>query len=257
MPQPIVSDSAGEAFRCARACVLAYLDAQPLADQAAAAGFGVVDIIVRGTNAAVVLDQPNVRVIAFRGTDEYADWRTNLNILFRAIAWGRVHRGFCDAAASFWPEIGRHVADARANGRRVWVTGHSLGGAIAVLAAAKLLCEDTESVEGLCTFGQPPVGGRTFRMNCDRVLGERYVRVVNHTDTVVDKALFCEHAGRLWYFDAAGQLHHEKSFRRALGDMLAANRRLGGLYMFSAHNMKLYLPLLEAHALMAGQGKQV
>jgi hypothetical protein len=79
-------------------------------------------------------------------------------------------------------------------------------------------------------------------------LRQRYVRVVNHTDTVVDTALFCEHARRLWYFDTAGRLHHQKSFRRALGDMLAANRKLGGLYMFSAHDMKQYLPLLEAQA---------
>jgi pimeloyl-ACP methyl ester carboxylesterase len=244
---PSIDDgSVLEALRCAQASWLAYFDAAALPAEAAAARFTLVDALTRGSNAAIVVDQSDLRIVAFRGTDECADWWTNLNILFRKAAWGRVHRGFCLAAERFWPDVQRHVREARSDGRRVWVTGHSLGGAIAVLAAGKLLADEADAVEGLCTFGQPPVGGRTFRVNCNRVLGERYLRIVNHTDSIVEQGLFCEHAGRLWYFDADGRLHHDMSFRRSLRDMWAANRRLGGLYMFGAHNMKKeYLPLLE------------
>lgn len=247
MAPPLSDRPVLEALRCAQASLLAYLEADALAANAPASGFTVVDALTRGPNAVIVVDhQDGLRIVAFRGTDEYADWWTNLNILLRKSAWGRVHRGFCLAAECFWPEVHHHVREGRSQGRRVWVAGHSLGGAIAVLAAAKLLAEDADTVAGLCTFGQPAVGSRSFRIQCDRVLGERYVRVVNHTDTVVDKSLFSRHAGRLWYFDADGRLHHDMSFRRSLRDMLAANNRFGGLYMFSTHNMQEYLPLLES-----------
>jgi triacylglycerol lipase len=234
-----------EAFRCAQAAWLAYLESSELAAESAAAGFVLRDSLERRSHAAIVLDRDDVRIVAFRGTDEAADWWTNLNILFRRTAWGIAHRGFWDATDLFWPGVQRHVQDAVVEGRRVWLSGHSLGGAMATIASARLLCENERAVDGLCTFGQPPVGGGKFRRNCDRVLGTRYVRIVNHTDSVVDGGLF-SHAGHLWYFDTGGRLHlTSKPFVQSVRDQWKANEMLGGLYMFGAHGMKQYLPLLE------------
>lgn len=238
-----------QAFRCAQAALLAYRDAADLPAQCASAGFALVESLTRGSHAAIVLDRDDTRIVAFRGTDDRADWWTNLNILFRRTEWGIAHRGFCAATELFWPEVHAHVSSATAKGRRVWLSGHSLGGAMATIAAARLLAGDARAINGLCTFGQPPVGGRGFQSHCDRVLGSRYIRIVNHTDAVVDDGLLFRHAGRLWYFDTDGRLHVDApSFVQGVRDMWKAQRRMGGLYMFGAHGMREYLPLLESYA---------
>jgi triacylglycerol lipase len=234
-----------QAFRCAQASWLAYLEADTLPAACAATGFTLREALTRGCHAAIVLDRDDTRIIAFRGTNEAADWWTNLNVLFRRTAWGLAHRGFCDAAGLFWPDVDQQVQSAAGEERRVWFSGHSLGGAMATVAAARLLTTNEHAVEGLCTFGQPPVGGGKFRRNCDRVLGARYLRIVNHTDSVVGGGFF-SHAGTLWYFDTGGQLHYgSKPFVQGVRDEWKANRMMGGLYMFGAHGMKQYLPLLD------------
>ncbi len=209
-------------------------------------GFTVADLLKFGSHVAVVLDEPDMCTIAFRGTDDRADWHTNLNILFRTMPWGGVHRGFHDAAMLFWPDIDRHVRRAKNAGQRVWLAGHSLGGALATITAAKALCNDPTLVEGLCTFGQPVVAGLPFRRKIDAVLGQRYIRVVNHTDAVADlpsPLTLRVHAGCLWYLDIDGQLHHTKSLGRGLKDAWLAPRRLGGLSQFVAHRMADYVGL--------------
>jgi len=186
-------------LRCATAATLAYLEASQVAIDAPASGFSVVAPLKRDHNYGVVLDEPDVRVLAFRGTDECGDWLTNLKLVPRHTAWGLVHAGFDDATTSFWPEIPRRVREARDAGRRVYFTGHSLGGAIALLAAAKLVERTEGDVDLLCTFGQPAVGGGTFCNRCREAFGDKYIRCVNHTDAVADDASFWrERAGTLW-----------------------------------------------------------
>ena len=45
---------------------------------------------------------------------------------------------------------------------RLFLTGHSLGGALAVLAGAVLQFETNRSVTGVYTYGQPRVGDPDF-----------------------------------------------------------------------------------------------
>ncbi len=233
------------AFRCAQASWLAYLDGAHLVEECARASFTLRLSLTRGSHAALVLDRDDMRIVAFRGTDQAADWWTNLNVLFRRTAWGIAHRGFWDATGLFWPEVDQLVQSAAADDRRIWLSGHSLGGAMATVAAARLLAANERAIDGLCTFGQPPVGGGRFRRNCDRVLGTRYLRIVNHTDSVVGRGFF-SHAGKLWYFDTSGRMHYQsKPFVQGVRDQWRANQMLGGLYMFGAHGMQQYLPLLE------------
>jgi len=234
-------------YRCAVAAQLAYLSAHSLEAEAKRVGFTLVARLDRGRNNGVVLDLPGVRIVAFRGTDEAADWRTNLNLLPRSTPWGRVHRGFQDATASFWPDVAARVREATAAGQKIWVTGHSLGGAIATLAAVRLFGSNEATVDLLCTFGQPPVGGSRFCTHCQEKFGERYIRCVNHTDAVADDvSLWREHSGTLWYFDVDGVLHHTVSWRRSAADHVRAPQMYGGLSQFGAHGMAKYLPLLRS-----------
>ncbi len=91
---------------------------------------------------------------------------------------GVVHCGFHAALEQIWaaalqPCLTRLKAANPA--RTIWLTGHSLGGALATLAAARLA-----DVTGLYTFGSPLVGDRQFAERCP----DRAYRVVNNNDIV-------------------------------------------------------------------------
>ena len=95
---------------------------------------------------------------------------------------GRVRRG-----GAF--QVGR---DHRSRGSRqdqaIWITGHSLGGALAVLLAATLW-EAEQPVTGLYTYATPRVGDSAFagRLNEDMADGAHW-RVVNAGDLVPPSA---------------------------------------------------------------------
>lgn len=101
-------------------------------------------------------------VLAFRGTDSLDDWRTDSRRELVPRKWcdGRVHRGFAEALSIGWWRVA-HLVGLAPRGLPLLVTGHSLGGALAVLAAVRLQREGIP-VAHVCTFGQPRVGDRRF-----------------------------------------------------------------------------------------------
>lgn len=101
-------------------------------------------------------------VIAFRGTTNLADWLRNMDrsMVRREWAAGRVHLGWSEAVESVGGQL-RYAVKHMPLGVPLLLTGHSLGGALAVLAAAWLE-HDGARPAGVCTFGQPMVGNRAF-----------------------------------------------------------------------------------------------
>lgn len=69
-----------------------------------------------------------------------------------------VHRGFLRGFMAVAEAMADAVAAPVAAGRRLWVTGHSMGGALATLATP-WLCSRGLPVSGVYTFGAPMVGG--------------------------------------------------------------------------------------------------
>ena len=69
-----------------------------------------------------------------------------------------LHRGFWRAFMAVAEDIDVAVRGPVAEGRSLWITGHSLGGALATLAAP-WLCARGAAVGGVYTFGAPMVGG--------------------------------------------------------------------------------------------------
>lgn len=71
---------------------------------------------------------------------------------------------------------------------RLYITGHSLGGALAVLAAAHLCRKHPEHMQkklgGVYTFGQPMVGDAAFADRCEKDFGDRLFRHIFHNDVV-------------------------------------------------------------------------
>jgi pimeloyl-ACP methyl ester carboxylesterase len=94
--------------------------------------------------------------------DMLANWTINLAAAQVPGYGGHVHRGFAIAIAETWQEILNRVRLRRVHdAQRLWLTGHSLGGALATLAACR--CADAgQTVAMVYTFGSPRVGDRVF-----------------------------------------------------------------------------------------------
>ena len=160
-----------------------------------------------GTQCAVVTPEPgsgldDFAVLVFRGTHNLLDWLTNVKVLPRA--WdgpGKVHAGFRDAFESVWQAVDAFL-DTIAG--PVFYTGHSLGGALATLAAAR------RAPQALYTFGAPRTGDAAFAraLHTSGNIRVPTFRVVNNRDLVtrvppVDLGFM--HAGAVHYFTHDGR----------------------------------------------------
>ncbi|HWF60856.1 MAG TPA: Mbeg1-like protein [Nitrospira sp.] len=115
---------------------------------------------------------------------------------------GDVHRGFLGAFELVKDDLLNAIQGLRnkSNPQSLWCTGHSLGGALAVVAAAQLLMVG-HKVNSLYTFDQPRVGDETFATECARRMAGQHFRFVNN-DTVTrapPRVFDYAHAGELRY----------------------------------------------------------
>ena len=138
--------------------------------------------------------------VAFRGSASLRNWITDAEFhrtLLTPVA-GRsrpkVHRGFRTALNSVLDPLidalgGCPLPDASRIARPLYLTGHSLGGALAVLAALEL-SRLGFPVARVYTFGQPRVGNRDFKALYETPrpdgthLGDRTFRFVFQEDLV-------------------------------------------------------------------------
>jgi triacylglycerol lipase len=145
----------------------------------------------KGTQAFLVraTSEPRFAAMVFRGTDDLNAWVTNLMFWKTPLGHGsQVHQGFQDALDAIWPD----VRDALDNvGVPFFFAGHSLGGALATLAAAR------RQPRALYTFGSPYVGNRTFVEALARIPIHRVVDAHDIVPTVPPAELGYAHVGEL------------------------------------------------------------
>jgi triacylglycerol lipase len=228
------------ALALAWACDLAYeVNVQTISDVANAWGFQLPQ------NAPPTADGPrDIRgyvmgnddfiVVAFRGTVnemngrfDANNWVVNLEANQVSVEpvfgiRGNVHEGFATALSSIWPAITNGIDELQTKRQSVWFTGHSLGGALALMGAATQTFELRQPFNGLYTFGQPRVGDPDFCGACDTHFGDQYFRFVNNEDIVtrIPPRIFPHfplpdiygHGGQLAYFDASGNLHNDEHY---------------------------------------------
>ncbi|MGD1854300.1 MAG: hypothetical protein ACFB2W_08605 [Leptolyngbyaceae cyanobacterium] len=226
---------------------------------------------------ALIFRTDECMVLAFRGTQEVRDWTTNLNMRLRNFTIrragkttlssykGKVHTGFFLG----WAEIERDVLDQLERWRTtdlkngisrplppLLITGHSLGGALATMAAAALH-ENGVDVAGLYTFGQPRVGDLTFSRQLNANLSGKVFRFVNNNDIVPhvpppfslqNPFRLYGHLGAVKYFDSKGLLMaNYKAVNRALDSFFSLTKGIfkSGLDLISDHNMSYYIDYLD------------
>jgi hypothetical protein len=200
---PSTAGSPRNALFLARACELAYLP-QSSAGPRFRSELGLEAKLISVDNTQVyVAENDQAIVIAFRGSespttfDGLKDWLlTNANnylILpegksgteFAAAGVGaRFHRGFLDALAMVWEPLFSAVDQAtKAKERPIWVTGHSLGGAIALLAAWRFQ-RNFLAVHEIITFGAPMIGNDTAAKAFEQEFSGKIYRFVDLEDVV-------------------------------------------------------------------------
>ena len=133
----------------------------------------------RGTQAFVGWND-QAAIVAFRGTQPNKRADVWSDVDFVSIRWergGNVHEGFAAALDAVWDSIAERLNVLR--GRTVWFTGHSLGAAIATLAADRFGAAD-----GVYTLGSPRVGDQDFVAGFNARHGGRSLRYVNNHDVV-------------------------------------------------------------------------
>lgn len=147
-------------------------------------GFQECMPIAAGSMIGYVVSADEVTVVVFRGTDfgEASDWLANLDLTVHPTEHGGIHAGFYEAYLSLQFQVEKLLD--RRKPKHLWITGHSLGGAIAVACAYDIASGDKYPLDGVITFGQPMVARRELADYLDRVLLGRYARFVNEADIV-------------------------------------------------------------------------
>jgi subtilisin family serine protease len=143
-------------------------------------------------------------VLAIRGTDSLADWLGNLKMGYQDHDLGRVHAGFAEFYATARESILRELEKLELKNDPIWLTGHSLGGALALFAASDL--QHNYNIAAIYTYGQPSFADRLTATRISDAFATRYFRIVNDQDIVAKIPPHFVHAGQLYRFDSSGGL---------------------------------------------------
>ena len=141
------------------------------------------------TQAFVAISEPSVgpkeppfgdekiAILSFRGTQSLKNWMTNIKAIQEKVSGVEVHKGFQAAFESVEKPIKETVGPLIQNGHTLYITGHSLGGALALIATREILANS----HGSCyTFGSP----RVARYGFAEFIKTPIYRVVNANDLV-------------------------------------------------------------------------
>ncbi|PHY18384.1 lipase family protein [Caulobacter sp. BP25] len=176
-------------------------------------GFELVEVYDTPIGSqAYLATSDQMTVLVFRGTEDRKDWAVNLEAgltpLNTSVDAVRVHTGFLEAFQKIEPAIRRDLADPKKvpADKGLYITGHSLGGALAQIASAAF---ERDTLAACYTFGSPRVGQKRF----DTEVKCPHYRLVNEKDVVASVPppwLGFSHGGDVRYLSKAGELRHDR-----------------------------------------------
>ena len=165
-------------------------------------------------------------IVSFRGTEpsQFKDILADANFFKQDFSergwpegWGRGHRGFLKAYMAINRQLTTLVSTLRDRDDipDIWITGHSLGGALATVFASGLLQVMDRypslkgKLKGLYTFGSPRVGNEDFKEQLEDY-AEKYGAVIMRFKNVSDIVtrvpnLYFEHVGQIVWLAEEGK----------------------------------------------------
>jgi hypothetical protein len=146
----------------------------------------------------IIAARQGALLIAFAGTDplNLLNWVSDF-YLGRPTA--DVHEGFLDAAAAVWTQIGAAIETCIKDNRPLFIAGHSLGAAIALVTTDRARKEKGLNAAQVYVFGSPRVGRSDFVTEYNAAFGLTTYRLVHGRDivaTVPFSQLGFHHVGR-------------------------------------------------------------
>jgi triacylglycerol lipase len=133
-----------------------------------------------------IMESKNKIIVAFRGTEDLSDVLQDLDFFQSNFPFipsgGKVSRGFLNVYKSIRAQIFNALQNASSQ-KTIFITGHSLGGALATLSALDVAVNSKFRQPIVFTFGSPRVGNPQFVSTFNKTLNNS-VRIVNVNDIV-------------------------------------------------------------------------
>jgi len=166
------------------------------------------------TQGYIAVDDKDLFIV-FRGSTNLDDWLTNLDtdfVMCGAKLNLEQHEGFYTAYKSVKEQISSVVKDNL--DKNIYITGHSLGGALANLCAVDLHLNEGIVIEGMYSFGSPRVYSERSAAYINQLMRPLLHRVVNNNDVVAHvppEFADYSHNGILTYIEESGELHTDEN----------------------------------------------
>ncbi len=180
-----------------------------------------------------ILSNSQIVLVVFRGSEGLTgvrDWLNNFqhNLMRSPTSWGGqvlLHHGFYSALNAVYPNIRSIVKTRRNKSQKIFLAGHSLGGALATLCAYRLQKVDKVPVTGVYVWGIPRVGDQNWSADYFSVLGSKTYRWVKNKDFASNLPIVGPylsphgtnelrtyyHVGELNYIKANGQVEMDRA----------------------------------------------
>ncbi|QYR20870.1 lipase family protein [Paenibacillus sp. sptzw28] len=133
-----------------------------------------------------LIESDRAAVLAFRGTSSATDWVTDMmaqQTAFKPVKGAlQTHRGFTDVYMSARGRVFSLLEQLPSN-KPLYITGHSLGGALATLAAYDIAVNRPSVRILVYTFGSPRVGDPKFVRSYNSTVPAHF-RIQNEFDIV-------------------------------------------------------------------------
>ncbi|MBI5943363.1 MAG: lipase family protein [Chloroflexi bacterium] len=218
-------------------------------------GFELVSTFSKGSTQAFLAKNTSMYVLAFRGTEpkKIEDINADIRAYKLSTQQGRVHAGFQEAYDDVAEEIEKSFLKSESWVWPLYITGHSLGGALATVATQNLEHKIKSQIAACYTFGSPRVGNKNY----ERSTKAPFYRIVHSTDivTLVPNIGF-RHIGDARYLSYCSpdseKFHFYRSipfFRRLWEMLLAIVIPLNWPRWVTCHSMEEYERKLRIYAI--------
>lgn len=190
-----------------------------------------------------ILESPHEIIIAFRGTSTATNWISNLNASQKKFQFIKeyclTHRGFTDIYSSMREKIISTLTRLSPD-KTLYITGHSLGAALATLCAVDIAANTAYISPNLFTYGSPRVGDPAFTRVFSNYVQKSY-RYANIFDivTYAPPAVYKLPKREKKYYYRHVPTHSSLSFQNG---SVSTNHMIGGYF---AELTKLQRPFAE------------
>ncbi|MDO9184240.1 MAG: lipase family protein [Bacteriovorax sp.] len=198
-----------------------------------------------------------IAFLIFRGTDlDVRDFAVDLSFFKIESGIGKVHKGFYEAFKKIQLFVEFDLKELKLP---LIVSGHSLGGALAIMATRFLDVEIRDRISSIYTFGAPGVGDYRFESACMELPLYKFV----HKQDIVSRVPFFMKKPGTLYFSSGEKIERgNTAYWSYMGNNLLSMLQILELRyskkimldrlkstkpMFDNHGIQNYVDLLENH----------